>query len=132
MPGTRARYPALWGLLCWVLLGSSSCIFVSGGINPFFHQRQRLQETMVSGKGREKVLLLDVSEVITNRERERALGLGTKESTVARVEEALRVASKDDHVRAVVLRINSPGGGVTASDMIYREILTSRRKRDSR
>jgi protease-4 len=101
---------------------SSGCIFVSGGINPFVQERERLQETVVSGEGREKIVLLDVSDVITSVERDRAFGFGREESTVARVQEALRAAEQDERVRAVVLRINSPGGGVTASDTIYREV----------
>lgn len=39
----------------------------------------------------------------------------------------LDMARKDTNVKAVVLRINSPGGSVTASDVMYREI---RRFRD--
>jgi protease-4 len=35
----------------------------------------------------------------------------------------LDLAREDEDVRAVVLRINSPGGSVTASDQIHREIL---------
>jgi len=41
---------------------------------------------------------------------------------LARVREELDKAEKDDKVRGVVLRINSPGGTMTASDVIYREI----------
>ncbi|MEO7775651.1 MAG: signal peptide peptidase SppA [Steroidobacteraceae bacterium] len=35
----------------------------------------------------------------------------------------IREARQDDDVRAVVLRINSPGGSVIASEQIYREVL---------
>ena len=51
------------------------------------------------------------------------LGLGGRESPVARVREQLELARKDDEVRAVLLRIQSPGGTVTASDIVYREVL---------
>ncbi|GAB3571831.1 SppA family protein [Hymenobacter daeguensis] len=37
--------------------------------------------------------------------------------------EAIRKARLDDKVKAVVLRINSPGGSSLASDIIYREVL---------
>jgi protease-4 len=105
-----------------VLVGCGGCIVVSGPINPFSQRQQPLRETVVSGEGRDKVLLLDISRVITGEERERTFGLSTEESTVARVQEELRKARDDSRVRAVVLRINSPGGGVTASDTIYREV----------
>jgi len=39
---------------------------------------------------------------------------------------ALRAAAEDDRVRAVVLRVNSPGGSYTASDTIWREVVRTR------
>ena len=36
--------------------------------------------------------------------------------------EAVRAAREDDDVEAIVVRINSPGGGAIASDLIWREI----------
>ena len=38
------------------------------------------------------------------------------------VSAALRAAAKDEHVRAVVFRVNSPGGSYVASDVIWREV----------
>jgi protease-4 len=44
--------------------------------------------------------------------------------TMARlIEEQLKWASRDDHVKAVVLRVNSPGGEVMASDDIHNAIV---------
>jgi protease-4 len=48
-------------------------------------------------------------------------GLGS--DTVAA---ALRAAAADDRARAVVLRVNSPGGSYTASDVIWRELVRVR------
>ena len=39
---------------------------------------------------------------------------------------ALRAAGADDKARAVVLRVDSPGGSATASDVIYREVVRLR------
>src|SRR6266700_3312937 len=39
---------------------------------------------------------------------------------------AIRGATADDRVRAIVLRVNSPGGSVTASDTIWREVVRAR------
>src|SRR5205807_1851109 len=39
---------------------------------------------------------------------------------------ALRSATSDDRVRAVLLRINSPGGSAVASDTIWREVVRTR------
>lgn len=41
--------------------------------------------------------------------------------------ETLNKIEKDDSVKAVVLRINSPGGTVTASDIIYKDIMDFRK-----
>jgi protease-4 len=39
---------------------------------------------------------------------------------------ALRAAAADERARAVVLRVNSPGGSYTASDVIWREVVRVR------
>ncbi|MCE9545865.1 MAG: signal peptide peptidase SppA [Planctomycetia bacterium] len=40
---------------------------------------------------------------------------------------ALRTAQKDDRVRAIVLRVDSPGGSALASDLMWREIVKSKK-----
>jgi protease IV len=50
-------------------------------------------------------------------------GSGMGSDTVAA---ALRAAAADDNARAVVLRVNSPGGSYTASDVIWREVVRLR------
>jgi protease-4 len=50
-------------------------------------------------------------------------GGGMGSDTVAA---ALRAAGADDGARAVVLRVNSPGGSYTASDVIWREVVRLR------
>jgi len=50
-------------------------------------------------------------------------GGGMGSDTVAA---ALRAAAADDGARAVVLRVNSPGGSYTASDVIWREVVRLR------
>jgi protease-4 len=81
-----------------------------------------LVEKTIAGKGRDKVLVLDISGVIMGGETSSPLSEQKKPGLIARVREALDRARKDDHVKAVVLRINSPGGGVTASDILYHEL----------
>ena len=39
---------------------------------------------------------------------------------------AIRSAVRDEHVRAIVLRVNSPGGSYVASDTIWREVVRAR------
>ena len=51
------------------------------------------------------------------------MGKGTNESIGAsKFAEEIRNARESDRIKAIVLRINSPGGGALASDIIWREI----------
>jgi protease-4 len=108
-------------------LGLSGCFVSLGNLGPLGGE-QPLEEKVVDGDGRAKVLLVEVSDVITDKPTRRALGLVEEESTVARVQSELKQAAEDDRVKAVVLRINSPGGGVTASDQIHAEIMRFRKE----
>lgn len=78
-----------------------------------------LQEMQVGGTGAAKVLLIEVSGMISSQEKD---GLIPAPSLLARIKEQLAKATQDDQVKAVVLRINSPGGTVTASDIIHHEL----------
>ncbi len=42
--------------------------------------------------------------------------------------ESIRAARKDSSVRAIVLRVDSPGGSATASDAVWRELMLAREK----
>ncbi|MEN6561235.1 MAG: signal peptide peptidase SppA [Acidobacteriota bacterium] len=82
----------------------------------------KLQEVVLQpGPARDKVLMIDVDGTISA-----ALETGflsREKSVVARVFERLERAAGDPRVKAVILRLDTPGGEVTASDMVYHEIL---------
>jgi protease-4 len=46
--------------------------------------------------------------------------------------EYIRQARRDTSIRAIVLRIDSPGGSVVASDAIWRELMIAKREREDR
>jgi protease-4 len=48
------------------------------------------------------------------------------EGALGYVHKQIEQAAKDEHVKAVVLRINSPGGSITASDDLYRRLIELR------
>lgn len=85
-------------------------------------ETQPLTERVLSGEGRDKVLLLDISGFITSEEQSSLLGGKKRPGTLALLREELDRARADKNVKALVLRISSPGGGVTASDMLYHEL----------
>lgn len=67
-----------------------------------------------------KVALVDADGLLINSRQDSLLGRG--ENPVAVFTEKLRKAEQDPWVKAVVLRVNSPGGTVTASDLMYTEL----------
>lgn len=91
---------------------------------------QTLDETVVMRESGlivgDKIAVVDVTGVITNAPEKKLLGEG--ENPVSYLTEQLNRAAWDSRVKAVVLRINSPGGGVTASHLMYEEILQFRKR----
>ncbi len=72
-----------------------------------------------------KVALIYVEGAITSASSGGGL-LGAAGATTERVISELRSAEQQSNVRAIVLRINSPGGSAAASQEIYREVLRIR------
>ena len=108
-----------WILLFVFLL--HGCIHVD-----VFSGSDNLQETTISGEGPAKVLLIDISGPLTTT---KGSGIFSKPSLPARLKEELTKAEKDDQIKAVILRINTPGGTVTSSDILYHELQQFKQKR---
>jgi len=84
------------------------------------------QQVQPGGWGGGKSAILEVEGMLMNA---RAGGLlGPTENAVSKFAQQLEAAERDSAVKAVVLRINSPGGTVTASDTMY-ELLRSFRQK---
>ncbi|MFM9956804.1 MAG: signal peptide peptidase SppA [Phycisphaerales bacterium] len=95
-------------------------------------QPERLGETDVIrdkalGTFSPKVALIDIEGPIGFGEAPAGL-LGGAGNSVDRLVANLERAEKDDRVRAIVLRVNSPGGTVAASETMYRELRRFREK----
>lgn len=105
-------------LLACVLL--QGCLFVQ---NPLGLPPPDFQEVVVrGGSDADKILMLDIDGVITSGSGEGNPLFGTEQSTVNQVSEKLAKARRDHSIKAVILRVDSPGGGVTASDIIYERL----------
>ena len=101
------------------LLVFSGCSFISVSLIPSV---EPFEETTIMGMGKDKILIVDISGIISD-EGKHGLGfLSDEPNTVSRIKEELTTAAQDDSIKAIILRINSPGGTVTASDIIYHEI----------
>ncbi len=74
-----------------------------------------------------KIAVLDVDGLLVNQN---LSGLGSMgENPVALFREKLDAIAVDDSVAAIILRINSPGGGVTAADMMTRDLMQLKAQR---
>ena len=78
-------------------------------------------EEYVSGDGPDKVVVVPIEGVIAPADD--TLGGVVPTSTPEGLGDALSQAGSDPSVAAVVLEINSPGGGVTASDEMHQSVL---------
>lgn len=99
----------------FALLFLPGCIYVD-----LFSGGGPLQETTLTGEGDAKVLLVDISGMLNTQ---KETGLIDQPSLPARLKEELEIAQKDERVKGLILRLNTPGGTVTASDILYHEIL---------
>lgn len=82
-----------------------------------------LVEHHLEGRGTDKILIVDISGIINDTEDENGfMGLPSDINITARLREELDTAYNDKHIKAVIVRINTPGGTVTASDIIYNEL----------
>ena len=80
--------------------------------------RAHLEEvTYENNHSKNKIALLDIAGIITSEAWDRS-----GSSLVDLVSDQLRRAGEDESVKAVILRVDSPGGEVLASDEIYRAI----------
>ena len=107
---------------CWVLL----CVVFFNSACASFHLGPKmgpLKETLLDGKGAEKLLLIDLQGVISNQKDHSFTGSTTSLGMVEKVREILSKAEKDDDIKALLIKVNSPGGTVTASDIIFHELV---------
>jgi protease-4 len=118
-PRNKTYYRFLFtGCLFFIFL-SCGCTCLS---IPIFQGTKPLDETVVSGKGKDKILIIDISGTISTKVYLKVFPFSEKIGIVSRVKEELKRAASDKRIKGVILRINSPGGSVTASDIIYKEI----------
>lgn len=95
-------------------VGSSEAFAASAGPR----KKPRLSEvTQQAGTGAERIVQIDVEGVISSIDTGDFFSAGM--SSVEKIKRQLEQAREDNKVKAVVLRVNSPGGEVTASDTLY-------------
>ncbi|UCE39743.1 MAG: signal peptide peptidase SppA [Candidatus Aminicenantes bacterium] len=112
-------------------IGMTLLIFVLSACSPHFHLdllgKEEIQEVvLVESRVQEKILLLDISGLIATSIK---TGVFDKEGDIlSQVYFRLKKAAEDNMVKGIILRLDTPGGEVTASDIIYHEILNFKQR----
>jgi len=105
-----------WVFLVVLLFGG--CAFVKV---PLTTPVQGVEERVIEGEGRAKLVMVDISGIIS-------LGhvgfdqFSKDPPLIPRIKEELREAMADSDVVGLLVRIDSGGGSVTASDILYHEL----------
>jgi protease-4 len=99
--------------------------------SPHFHldlmgEKEMQEVVLIKSRVKEKILLMDISGVISSSMKP---GIFDREGDVlSQVYHRLKKAAEDTTVRGIILRLDTPGGEVTASDIIYHEIMNFRKR----
>ena len=131
-PGRRRRWPwVVGGLVVFGLLVITAgivavALLLSGSGGAASNSPDVYDEEYVSGDGAEKIVAVPVEGEISDADS--TLGGVQPVTTPEGLDDALRQAAEDDSVVAVILEVNSPGGGVTASDEMHQSILDFKRE----
>lgn len=132
----RTAYGCILAALGMFLLVSLGLNFIQfsallgGELATLSQPKERLTEKLeieAKGRSKDKIVHLDLEGIISSMD-----AGGLFQSTLPSVEgikRSLEQALADENVKAIVLRINSPGGEVTASDIIYTAVKKAAEKK---
>ena len=127
-PPRRPRAGSAWKKLA-IVLGILLILSVLSNLRHFVHvvtlrsksgrqAREHLEEvTFENNQSKNKIAVLDIAGIISSEPGDRS-----SHNLVDLISDQLRLAGEDESAKAVVLRVDSPGGEVLASDDIYRAI----------
>jgi protease-4 len=109
----------------------ASGLLLLGGCAAHFHLdflgSENLEEvSLVPSTAKDKILVLDIEGLISSLA---IPGMLSREGDIlSQVYARLEKASADPLVRGIILRLDTPGGEVTASDIVYHELIKFREK----
>ena len=111
----------LTGLFIIMLVGCAA-----PRITLFSDASDPLREVTLDGTSDDKILVIPINGVITDSSKSKIMR--TMPSVVQEVVSHLRLAEKDNGVKAVLFKIDTPGGTTTASDILYHEIVAFKQR----
>ncbi|MEX2607652.1 MAG: S49 family peptidase [Kiritimatiellia bacterium] len=124
----RRRRKSHW--LLWTILGVSllvnlvTCTDVGNRMAGYgYREYPMVDQTLAWGSGSADthVAILSLEGVIFREAP--ATFFGSALDPVSKLLQEIQAATVDSRIRAILLQVNSPGGGVTASDEIYRALM---------
>lgn len=120
---TLTPLPGIITVSCLVAAGLAGCAPMAYKITPVPVDRSLEEAPLINEGGLfpVKIVLVDVDGLLMNGEKPSLFGGG--ENPVSLFVEKLDKAANDRSVKALIIRINSPGGTVTASDLMHSELL---------
>ena len=113
---------SIWRIFWWFFFGVSVLVNLGLflgliGMATFFTvgaQGSAFTENVIqSGDRRDKIVVVNLVGMIDSQQ-------------ALKIREQIKIARKDSAVKGMILRVNSPGGTVSASDQIYNELMMYR------
>ena len=113
------------------IMGLLILLAVMAGCSPHFHldflgKDQITEVVVIESASKDKVLMVDVSGIITSASNPNILN--REKNILSSIRYRLEKAAEDRLIRGIILRVDTPGGEVTASDIIYNEIRLFKQK----
>ena len=125
---TRSRIiPMLSRLLMAALLLCGAC---QPRINLFPDPGEALKEYTVEGEGSDKILLVHIRGMLSTSPNSGLISEAP--SQVQEVVSRLALAAEEKDIKAIVLVIHTPGGTVTASDILHQQILRHKQRTEQK
>ena len=133
---TRRRRPWGWIVLAVVAtmllalsLAGNALLGSLVALSSLFEEDSRtttFRETRIGGDAgvKEKIAVIHVQDLISFS----VPGYSGEEGMVGDIKEQLAKATSDEAVKAIIIAIDSPGGEVTASDVIHHAIVTAKKR----
>ena len=108
----------------WLMLIIVSVAFGGCSLPKFslFPEAGPLKEVTLQGTGEQKVLVVTINGAVSDQPSQKLLR--SSPGMVQELVSELKRAEKDPQIKALLLKVNSPGGPVTASDILYHVIST--------
>lgn len=100
-----------------------SIFAIIGAAVTVFEETPGENKSVLEGEGENTIALINIDGVILENEAQDPLGILADEVTSSRkLRKIFRELKSDKSVKAVIMRINSPGGSAVASEEIYQDL----------